>query len=102
MTARSGPARSGSPAASSPPAAAARRAAERSIMGGGPPRPRRAASSRARSEPAPSRPRSEPGPKRGAGLRHIVERLLAPVLELLPLLVALAGDDHHVAGLCGV
>src|SRR3954451_3437053 len=37
--------------------------------------------------------------QRLAGDRDVVERDLAPGLELLPLLVALAGDDHDVAGL---
>src|SRR5918997_3796028 len=42
--------------------------------------------------------RTSPMPQRLARDRDVVERLLAPAGELLPLLVALAGDHHHVAG----
>ena len=51
--------------------------------------------------PAPHRrlaPDACSAPSALAGHRHVVERDLAPGLELLALLVALAGDHDHVAG----
>src|SRR5687767_13938756 len=43
--------------------------------------------------------RTSPIAQRLARDRDVVERLLAPARELLALLVALAGNDDHVAGL---
>ena len=80
----------GRPRASRPPRARpARRAAS--------PTSRRPRASATRSASASITRRRRPA-QRFARDGHVVERHLAPALELLALLVALAGDDHHVAG----
>src|SRR5918993_297350 len=99
ITARSGPARSGSPAASSPAARAASRPADRSIMPAPPAASEVLRGLSSRTLPARACLGGRSDPQRVARDTAIVEGLLAAVLKLLALLVALAGDHHHVARL---